>query len=91
MNLSLEDALDNGFGRKELEGKMVLIWSGEHRLFWRGDASSYTPKIGDAGVYDFMDAFQKTKHCGPEKKIIFLEIIGEDTIPKIDPLPGMDR
>ena len=91
MNLALEDILDNSPARKSMAGKKVLIWSDEHKLFWLRNSAGYTSNIGDAGKYEFMDAFHKTKHCSPEKGIIFIEIIGEVTIPKIDPLPGMDR
>lgn len=91
MNLSLEDVLSNIHTRKKMEGKKVLIWSKEHKLFWLRNSAGYTSNIGDAGVYEFLDAFHRTKHCSPEKGIIFIEIIGEVTIPKIDPLPGMDR
>lgn len=47
----------------------VYIWSAEHGAWWRPDASGYTVAIEGAGVYDFADAHERTKHCGPEKRI----------------------
>jgi hypothetical protein len=49
----------------------VLIWSGEHRAWWRPNCSGYTTEREMAGLYDLVDAWASTKHCGPEKQIMF--------------------
>jgi alpha-glutamyl/putrescinyl thymine pyrophosphorylase clade 1 len=54
-----------------LQGHAILIWSGEHRAWWRPNCQGYTQSIDEAGRYSFADAFEATKHCGPEKKIAF--------------------
>ena len=46
-----------------------LIWSGEHRAWWRPDARGYCEFLAGAGRYTFEEAAQITEHCGPEKKI----------------------
>jgi hypothetical protein len=45
--------------RDKLRGKLVVIWSGEHRLWWRAIARGYTSKSADAGVYRFEVAVSK--------------------------------
>lgn len=50
----------------------VFVWSQEHNAFWRPDASGYTMAEAEAGVYDFADAYERTEHCGPEKKISYI-------------------
>ena len=52
--------------------KEVLIWSGEHRAWWNPHAAGYTPHKSLAGRYPFKEAYVRTHHCGPEKKIVFV-------------------
>ena len=52
-------------------GYNVHIWSGEWSAYWRSDGSGYTNDVVDAGVYSWDDAWRRTSHCGPEKKIEF--------------------
>ena len=47
----------------------VLIWSAQWRAWWRAESSGYTSDPTSAGVYDFDDAYRRTRHCGPEKRI----------------------
>jgi hypothetical protein len=54
----------------------VLIWSGEHKAWWRPNCCGYTCHRKEAGRYSFHDAVSATKHCGPEKKIV-LEFVNE--------------
>ncbi len=64
--------LTNWKGRENWIGRDVLIWSAEHGAFWRPGAAGYTTKEDEAGVWDFADAYDRTKHCGPEKRIEFV-------------------
>lgn len=59
--------------RENWNVRKVHVWSGEHGLFWRAEASGYTSDRTQAGVYEFHDAFDRTKHCGKEKRIEFVE------------------
>jgi hypothetical protein len=52
-----------------LVGERVRIWSQEHQSYWRANAQGYTRELAAAGIYDFEDAYARTKHCGPEKMI----------------------
>ena len=54
-----------------MAGLQVRIWSGEHRAYWRSMGNGYSWDTEEAGVFDFEDAYNRTNHCGPEKKIIF--------------------
>ena len=58
-------------GREWWNGKKVHIWTDEHCGWWRQKAQGYTENLDEAGVYDFADAYKRTKHCGPEKRIIY--------------------
>ena len=73
---SLEDAkLDISVkGHFFAQNPSVYIWSDEHRAFWRPNGSGYTSNPLDAGVYTFREAYEKTAHCGPEKKIMFYPV-----------------
>jgi hypothetical protein len=50
---------------------IVLIYSGEHRAYWRPDGAGYTTDRDSAGRWWLEDAVRHTSHCGPEKKIEF--------------------
>lgn len=63
--------LANWSGREKWNGRTVRIWSSEHGAYWRADASGYTMTADAAGHYEFADAYDRTKHCGPEKGIEF--------------------
>ena len=49
--------------------RMVLIWSMQHRMFWRPNAGGYVPWADEAGRYTLIDALDKSQHCGPEQRI----------------------
>lgn len=68
-------------GRERFLGKTVRIWSAEHRAWWRPNGNGYTSQPDQAGLYDFADAYDATKHCGPEKQIAY-EVVsaGEQNI-----------
>lgn len=50
---------------------MVRIYSEEHGAYWRPEGAGYTCDGLEAGVYVFEDAFKCTRHCGPEKRIVY--------------------
>jgi len=71
----------NGINRRGYENwkqrnwwnaQMVFIWSAEHHAFWRPDGAGYTEHLSAAGRYSFRAAFDRTKHCGPEKRIEYV-------------------
>ncbi len=74
----------------------VLIWSGEHRAYWRRNAQGYTTEISHAGIYSREDAIASTRHCGPEKKIeirpcpgkVISAMCGESTLIAVYPDRG---
>lgn len=55
-------------------GRPVAIYSGQHRAWWRWGACGYTDDINQAGEWKFEDAYDRTKHCGPEKRIEFISM-----------------
>lgn len=66
--------LANWKAREKWLGRQVRIWSGEWGLFWRPGAAGYVADPDQAGVYNFEDAWERAKHCGPEKKIVFITV-----------------
>ncbi len=57
--------------KTRLEDIRVRIYSKEHHAFWREDYCGYTLTREHAGIYTLYDAWWHTKHCGPEKQIMF--------------------
>jgi hypothetical protein len=47
----------------------TLIWSNEHRAYWRVNAAGYTVDPTQAGIWPYAEAERMTRHCGPEKQI----------------------
>ena len=64
--------------RAPFEGRTVRIWSDEHRMWWRRDFCGYTKDVHTAGIYPFTAAWRATKHCGPDKMIIFEAVESPD-------------
>lgn len=62
----LDEVVDLERERDELfaviESPTWLIWSNEHRAWWRPDCRGYTHRVEEAGRYTFEDALSK---CGP--------------------------
>lgn len=52
----------------------VLIWSGQWKAWWRKNGRGYTDNINQAGTFEINNAWKRTNHCGPEKKIEFQSI-----------------
>lgn len=69
--------LSNWKARERWNRKSVHIWSGEHCMWWRPFAAGYTDVVANAGIWTFPDAYEKTKHCGPEKKISYYATTGD--------------
>lgn len=55
-------------------GRIVTIWSREHGAWWRPEAQGYTLDRKEAWAVDFPTAYDYTKHCGPEKRIVFYDL-----------------
>lgn len=49
----------------------AVIWSGEHRAYWKPNGHGYTTDRDLAGRWTIIGAYRATKHCGPEKAIRF--------------------
>ena len=51
----------------------VQIYSAEHGAFWRGTGQGYTIDPMESAVWGIEGAYARTRHCGPEKRIQFVE------------------
>ena len=60
--------------RARLSGMIVRIWSREHGAFWRENGAGYASSMDGAGAYAFEDAWNRTRHCGPEKGIEYVVV-----------------
>lgn len=67
--------LANWKARERWLGRKVRIWSGEHHAWWRPERSGYTLHPEAAGIYDFSDAYDSTRHCDPSKKISYEAVL----------------
>ena len=67
--ITLEQIKENHMIIDALKNKGVRIWSGEWETYWSPGGRGYTPDGLQAGVWEFEDAYKRTNHCGPEKKI----------------------
>ena len=47
----------------------VRIWSGQWGKYWGTHYNGYTSDRHQAGIYFATDAYEHTKHVGPEKEI----------------------
>ena len=52
----------------------IRIYSAEHQAFWRGSGNGYTDDATVSDIWDCVVAFERTKHCGPEKRIQFVGV-----------------
>lgn len=59
----------------------VLIWSGEHRAWWRPQGLGYTDDRDEAGRWFFDDALATVRHCGRDKRISFEMARGRHSTP----------
>lgn len=66
--------LANWKGRERWLDKRVSIWSREHSAWWRPGGNGYTTEAENAGSWDFAEAYEMTKHCGPEKRIVYYAV-----------------
>jgi hypothetical protein len=51
----------------------VRIYSAEWDAYWRGSGQGYCEDPSLSNVWKIEEAFERTKHCGPEKRIQFVE------------------
>lgn len=58
---------------------MFLIWSNEHRMWWRGGHVGYTDSIEEAGRYERSDA---------EEIVAAATLDGVLTVRRTDPVTG---
>jgi hypothetical protein len=66
--------LANWRAREQWLCRQVWIWSAEHRAWWGSGRCGYFTNLSSAGVYNFAEAYDATKHCGPEKRIEFIAV-----------------
>lgn len=52
----------------------VIIWSNEHRAWWRPNGRGYTTVKSEAGIYNIGDAWNRVSGCGPEKRIVLQSV-----------------
>ncbi|MCP4493157.1 MAG: hypothetical protein GY820_38535 [Gammaproteobacteria bacterium] len=52
----------------------VMIWSNQWGAWWR-QSGGYTDDIEQAGVFEIADAWKRSGHCGPEKRITYQEVL----------------
>lgn len=60
--------------REAFAGKPVRIHSGQWGQWWMPDGNGYTSDVVESGVYQFEDAWGRSSHCGPEKKIRYVQL-----------------
>jgi hypothetical protein len=54
----------------DLAGQNVYIIAADGApCYWRPDGCGYTGCVRKAGIYTFEDAYNRTSHCGPEKRV----------------------
>lgn len=70
MRIALESLHRRPALRQYLDGCTCNIYSGEHRAYWGQEYCGYH-YLENAGSYRFKDAWEHSKHCGPEKKIVY--------------------
>jgi hypothetical protein len=51
--------------------RLVRIFSDEHHAYWRPNGNGYVDDSIGAGIWSLYDAYERTSHCGKEKKIMF--------------------
>ena len=49
---------------------IVLVWSGEYRMWWRPCGYGYTPDRDLAGRWYLGQAMAMTEACSPEKQLV---------------------
>ncbi len=52
----------------------VRIYSAEHGAYWRGTGQGYTTEPNESNIWDIEEAFNRTKHCCPQKQIQFVSV-----------------
>lgn len=70
-----------------------LVWSNEHRAWWRSNARGYTTELAHAGRYTKLDAL---KHCAgrdqePGQPLPELPVREDDVLSILIPLEAHSR
>lgn len=68
--------------RRAWSGRKVRIYSTEHGAYWRANGAGYSDTEAEAGIYDFEEAFNRTRHCDPSKGIQFYWVKGAAVSPQ---------
>lgn len=53
---------------------LVHIWSAQHGMWWATDGAGYASDQRHAGTFTMQDAWARTSHCGPEKRIVYVSM-----------------
>jgi hypothetical protein len=64
-----------------------LIWSNEHRLWWRGNGQGYTHRLDEAGIYTRLEAIRRssTRDQTPGEPLPELPIRRDDLLSVLVP------
>lgn len=54
--------------------RLVRIYSAEWGAYWRGTGQGYTQNPEDSAILGIEEAYKKTRHCGPEKRIQYVAV-----------------
>lgn len=52
---------------------LVRIYSAEWSAYWRGTGQGYTSCKSASTIMTIDDALERTRHCGPEKRIQYID------------------
>ena len=61
----------------------VRIYSAEHGTYWRGTGQGYTTEPNESNVWEIEEAYNRTKHCCPQKQIQFVSVDFNEEADKI--------
>ena len=74
-----EDWMSLDFVKRYPGSDQLKLWAGKpvhiqsENGIWRPGGRGYTNSTGEAWVISFEEAVETTRHCGPEKRVRYLE------------------